>query len=236
MNAGPGWVGWRALGGFLTCTIALGLLVGTAGAADAHDGSSVTKAKKSLLVLSDMPKGWKSSKSNNNNPPTPDAAQLAACLGVPLSVVTDNPPTAYSPDFASKNDLQSVDDSIEVFPSAKAARADLATASSPKAPVCFNTNFNSAAAKSQLRSAFGAGSSIGAVDVTRTPASDYGPHTVNVTIYVPVTTHGVTLNIETAEVGFVKGNEEQMVTLTGVQTPFPTALAKRLTTLADGRL
>ena len=72
--------------------------------------------------------------------------------------------------------------------------------------------------------------------MTRTPASDYGPHTANITIYVPVTTHGVTLNIETAEVGFVKGNEEQMVTLTSVQTPFPTALSKRLTTLADGRL
>jgi len=27
-----------------------------------------------------------------------------------------------------------------------------------------------------------------------------------------------------------------MVTLTSVQTPFPTALSKRLTTLADGRL
>jgi hypothetical protein len=227
---------WRAFGGLIACLLTLGLLAGTAVATDTHSAAGLAKAKKSLLVLSDMPKGWKSSKSSNNNSPTPDAAQLATCLGVPLSVVNDNPPTVYSPDFESKNDLESVDDSVEVFPSTKAARADLATASSPKAPGCLNTNFNSAAVKSQLRSAFGAGSSIGAVDVTRTPASDYGPHTVNITIYLPVTSHGVTLNIETAEVGFVKGNEEQMVTLTGIQTTFPIALSRHLTALAYERL
>ena len=80
------------------------------------------------------------------------------------------------------------------------------------------------------------GAVVGTIDVTRTPAAYYAPHTSNVTFYFPVTTQGETLNIESTEVTFVRGRVEQDVTLVSVQTPFPTALARRLTTVADGRL
>ena len=49
---------------------------------------------------------------------------------------------------------------------------------------------------------------------------------------MPVTTHGETLNLQTTEVGFVKGDEEQILVLESVQTPFPPALSRRLTALA----
>ena len=243
VHARAGWRSIRrspicrgAIVGALTCVLGLSLFGGVAEGASTHRASELARARKSLLVLKDMPKGWTSSKAENNNSPTPDAAQLAACLGVPLSIVNDNPPTVYSPNFKSKHDLQTVDDSIELFPSARAARVDLSTASSPKAPACLTTNFNTPAARSQLKHAFGSGASIGTAVVTRTPVSDYAPHTVNITIFIPITAHDVTINLETTELGFVQGDEEQVMVLNSVQTPFPTALSRRLTALAHKRL
>ena len=221
--------------GIVTCVLALAMYAGTAGATSAPTRAELAKAKKSLLVLSDMPKSWTASATSGGNSPTPNPAQLARCLGVPLSVVNDNPPTVSSRTFNSKQDLQTVEDQIEVFPTAKAAQADLAVAANPKAPECFTTDFNSPAARSQLESSFGSDAAIGKLEVTRTPVSDYGPHTVNITIYFPVTTNGVAINIEFAEVGFVKGNEEQLLTLSSVQSPFPVSLSRHLTALADER-
>jgi len=220
--------------GIVTCVVALATYAGTAGAASASTRAELAKAKKALLVLSDMPKAWTASASSGNEP-TPNPAQLARCLGVPLSVINDNPPAVSSRTFNSKQDLQTVEDQIQVFPTAKAAQADLAVAANRKAPKCFTTAFNSPASRSQLESSFGSNAALGTLVVTRTPVSDYGPHTVNITIYFPVTTNGVAINIEIAEVGFVKGNEEQLLTLTSVQSPFPVSLSRHLTALADER-
>ena len=217
--------------------LAMGVVVVTAGRAAAGNApkAEIATAKKALLVLSDLPKGWKSSGSSNNNPPTPGAAQLAHCIGIPVSEINDTPPTAYSRNFNSADDLQSAYDNVSIFPSAKAARADIAADARAKTPGCLTTNFNGPS-KKLLTSSFGSRAVVGTIDVTRTPASYYAPRTTNVTIYFPVTTQGETLNVESTEVTFVRGREEQTVTLVSVQTPFPTALARRLTTVADGRL
>ena len=234
----PFAVGFRRVArGSLAGVLVLVLHASSAHAAtSAQTRTELAQAKKSLLVLADMPKTWTASKSSSTSSPTPDAAELASCLGVPLKVVNDTPPTVSSNAFNSKGDLETVQDSIEVFPTAKAAQADLAVAKSPKAPNCFTEAFNSADARSQLASAFGANAAIGRLVVTRTPTSDYAPHTVNITIYFPVTINGVAINLEFAEVGFVKGNEEQQLILTSIQQPFSTSLSRHLTTLAAARL
>jgi hypothetical protein len=204
-------------------------------AASTHSSAKTVQARKALLVLKDLPKGWTSSKSSDNNSPTPDTAQLAQCLGVPVSEVNDNAPTVYSPEFDSKNKLETVDDNVSVFASAKAARANFATATNPKAPSCMSADVNGPG-KSALDSSFGSGASVGSITVTRTPSRDYAPHSANLTIFFPVTVNEVTLNVEITEVGYLKGNEQQTLTFVSVQTPFPTALARHLTTVASGRL
>jgi hypothetical protein len=221
----------------LVTGLATGAAVVTAGRAAAGNApkAEIATAEKSLLVLSDMPKGWKSSAPSTDNPPNPGAAQLAHCVGIPVSEITDSPPTAYSRNFNSANDLQSAYDNVSIFPSAKAAQADFAADARARTPGCLTTNFNGPS-KKLLASSFGSGAVVGTIDVTRTPASYYAPHTTNLTIYFPVTTQGETLNVESTEVTFVRGRKEQTVTLVSVQTPFPTALARRLTTVADGRL
>lgn len=206
-----------------------------AAVAGAHATSPTAKARTALLVLSDLPKGWTSTKSQNNNSPFPGAAQLAGCLGVPTSVITSQPPTAYSPEFTSKDQRQLASDSVSVYPSVKAAQADFASLANPKTPSCLTTVLNGPA-RAALGSGFGAGTSVGTVTVTRAPSTDFAPNNANFTASVPVTDQGVTLNVQLTVVDFVRGTEEQTVTLIGVQGTFPTTLARHLTTVAAGRI
>jgi hypothetical protein len=208
---------------------------GQVGAASLHNAAQTAAAKKSLLVLSDMPSGWTSAKASNDNSPIPGSAEMAHCLGVPVSEINDNPPTVNSREFDSKNSLLSVDDSISIFPSTKAARADIETAEKKNSTNCLSANFNGPS-KAVLEKQFGSGVTVGSIKVARNPASYYGPHTTNLTLFLPVTHQGETINLTISEVVFVKGSEEQTVTLTSAQEPFPTSLSKRLTTLADSRL
>lgn len=224
-----------AIAACLAGGLAMGLLAGTTVAASAHTSPLIGQAKKDLLVLSDMPSGWTSTKSSNNNLAFPGAAQLASCLGVPKSIITNNPPTANSPEFDSKNHLQSVNDSVQIYPSAKAAQADWASLAESKTPSCLTQVLNGSA-RSALASQLGTGVSVGNILVSRSPASEFAPKSANFTAFMPVTTHGVTLNLELTVVDYVKARKEQTVTFTSVETPFPTSLAQQLTTVALGRL
>ncbi len=195
----------------------------------------IGNAKSALLVLSDMPRGWTSTKSSNGNSAFPGAAQLASCIGVPTSVITDNPPGASSPDFNSKNQQLIVDDSVSIYPSAKAAQADFSSLADAKTPSCLTAALNGPA-KSALETSFGSGTSVGTVNVTRTPGADYAPDSANFTMFLPVTSNGSTVNLEITVVDFVRGRDEQTVTLTSLDTQFPTSLARHLTTVAVDRL
>jgi hypothetical protein len=218
----------------LLAVLAVFLFEGAANAAKPNDASQLVKAKKSLLVLADMPKGWTSSKSSNSNSPFPGAAQLASCIGVPTSVITYNAPSVSSPDFNSKDQLLSVADSVQVYQSTKAAQADFSSLANAKTPSCMTADLNGPG-KAEFDAQIGGGG-IGNVTVTRTPASDYAPHSTNVTMFLPITTKGVTVNVELILVDYVKGREEQTLALSAFQSTFPTSLARHLTSVAYGRI
>jgi hypothetical protein len=211
------------------------MVTSTSAGADARPAPSLQHAKKALLVASDFPAGWTSTKASNDNSSFPGATQLARCLGIPTSIVTDNPPTANSDEFDSRDGLQSVSDSVAVYPSAKAAQADHGSLASAKTPSCLTQVLNGPA-RHALASQFGSGASLGTILVSRSPASEFAPGSANFIAFMPVTTHGVTLNLELSVVDYVKGPTEQTVVMSSVQTPFPAALAFHLTTVAAGRL
>jgi hypothetical protein len=228
-----GGISKTAMGAGLVFAVAIGWSAGVTAAVTSSP--QLATAKKALLVHSDMPTGWTSSKTSNNNSHIPGSAQLASCLGVPTSVITSSPPTAYSPQFASSNQQFQVEDSVSIYPSAKAARNDYASLANPKAPACLATILNGPA-KASLSAGSGPGTSIGTISVTRTPATDYAPHSATFTAFLPLTENEQVINVQLTVVDYVKGNKEQTVTLTSVQTQFPTSLAQRLTAVAVGRL
>ncbi len=219
----------------VTGGLAMGMLAGAIDAASAHSAPPPGQAKKALLVLSDLPSGWTSTKSSSNNSSFPGAAQLARCLGVPTRIITENPPTANSPEFDSANQLQSVNDSVSIYPSVKAARVDFASLANPKTPSCLTQVLNGSA-RAALQSQFGSGARVGNILVSRSPATEFAQGSANFTAFMPITSHGVTINLELTVVDFVKGRDEQTVVLTSAQSPFPTSLARHLTTVALARL
>jgi hypothetical protein len=219
----------RALVALVAAVVGPGLMtVGVAGVAGASESAS-TKA-----AVAQATKEWTSSKSSNNNSTIPGATELATCLGVPTSVINDNPPTANSPEFDSANQLMTVTDSIAVSPSLKSAKADYNSLANKKTPGCLSTVLNGVT-KASLASEFGSGASIGTIDVTRSPNAEFAGHGANFTAFLPVTVQEQTLNVQLTIIDYLKGTENETVTLTSIESPFPTTLAKHLTTLAVDR-
>ena len=199
--------------------------------------AALTQAKKSLLVRADLPKGWVSMKSSSSSGPAiPGEAQLAACLKVPTGVIADNPPTANSPEFQSQSKLLIVNDSVSVYRSTKAAKADFSAAGNAKTPACLTSVLNGPAKAALSTEVGGSGATIGTIQVTKAPASDFAPHSASVTAYLPVTVMEHTLNVQLTLVDYVKGTEDQTVTLVSIQQSFPKSLAHHLTTVASDRL
>jgi len=213
----------------------LGMMLTTSGSAGASSSSLKNQAKKALIVKSDLPKGWTSSSSGNNSGSLPGEDQLAHCLGMPESVVTGNPPSVYSPEFSSKNQLLLVDDSVQIDPSAKYAKEDYESLAEANSPSCVASEFNGPA-KASLAKGFGHGATVGTIVANRTPSSYFGPHVADVTLYFPVTFSGTTVNLEMTLTDYVKGRLEQIMAFFGIESNFPSSLSKHLTTVGDQRL
>ena len=83
-----------------------------------------------------MPAGWTTTKNTDTGNSTVGDAQLAACIGVPASLVSENPPSVNSPDFQADQGTMLVSDNVTVFPSAKNAATEYALGQNPKTAGC----------------------------------------------------------------------------------------------------
>jgi hypothetical protein len=221
-------------------TVAVGLLVG-AQAAAASAASDQAQAKNHLLGLSDMPNGWSAEKGTAGSGSSGDfsglglAEQLAGCIGVP-SVFSSYPPYANSPYYENQDQMLEVQDAVYVFPSVKDALDQVTAISSAKTPGCMTAFMNSAAARSQIEGAVGKGATIGTITVTAVDPSLYIKNTAGYTMNVPVIVSGISFVTHLTDLFFNKGRLGQDITFNSYGTTFPTSLAKRLTSVAQGRL
>jgi hypothetical protein len=207
-----------------------------AGVASASRSAEENVAKRALLVLADMPKGWTQSRSTGNGGGTfPGASNLAGCIGVSARAITLNPPSANSNEFDSANESLSVDDSVSAFPSRSIANEQYSAISNPKTPACMTTLLNGPL-KSLLLSSAGSGAEVGSISVTKEPSSRFARHATALTVAFSLTERGETVRVQTTEVFFVRGKEGQQITFTAIATSFPRTLAHRLTGLAMTRL
>lgn len=222
--------------------LAAGLITGTTAVAfgpsqlaSAHASQSrLSHARNALLVLADMPAGWVKTKSTNSDTSIGNA-QLARCLGVPEALIAENPPSVNSPQFQNQHGTLTVDDNVTVFPSTKNGAAELAVASNPKMPGCL-TQVASGPLKAKYFGKLPKNVSIGTPLVSPTAASAFGANTPGYSLSVPVTSHGVTVNITVTQFVAVKGVYGQQVTFTAVGTPFSIPFEQRIIAAAAGRL
>ena len=221
----------------LTATI--GLLFGlTAIPAGASKASKVAQAKKLLLVLSDLPRGWSQQKgsSDSGSNAFPGAKALAACIGVPASLIESNPPQANGPTYQNKGDSLEMQDGVSVFSSAKVAKAELAAVGNAKAPACTATAMNSPLFRQAILSGAGKGSKIGTITASAIDPATFLPGSAGFNLDIPLTVQGITVNIHFGVLYFVKGALGQQIQFTSYGITFPTALAHSLAVVAQHRL
>jgi hypothetical protein len=214
----------------MALSVALTLGAGTAGAKGSS--ASLTQAKTKLLKLTDMPKGWTSSANpNSNGGGFPGQAQLAACIGVPTSTITLNPPNVNSPSFGDKAQSQMVSENISVFSSNAVARKELAAVTNAKTPACYARILNGTL-KTQLEIGFGAGSTIGKITVKKASSASAAGFGASFTVVY----QGVSVPLTLTTLFAIKGTEGMQLQFTGIGKQFPSSLEKHLTTLSVGRL
>ncbi len=221
--------------GAACCAAVMGLVSVAPSVAGASTSRAVAQAKTSLLLASDLPAGWTTSPSSSDNSfPLAHAKSMASCIGVPTSVLTDNSPSASSPEFDSMNQALSVDDQVTDYRSARVAQAQLASITSKKTPACFAALMNGTE-KPSLASSIGRGTKIGKIVVTR-DHTNYGPGTAGLIMEIPVSTSSDALTVRSELVFAVKGHESQQLTFTAAPGTFPTILAQQLAKTAVARL
>jgi hypothetical protein len=219
----------------------LGLLTMGAGASAGSGSSSgkapsLAQARKDLLVLSDMPAGWTSTKNPNaNNNSSLGNKQLAHCIGVSTSLIAENPPSVYSPQFQSGDGTLTVADNVAVFPSAKNATAEYSIGSNPKFPSCL-TALASGPLKAKLFGKLPKGTTIGTPLVSAVAASALAPGISGYSLSVPVTAQGETLKVTVTQLITVKGRLGHQVTFTSAGTPFSLTVEQQIMKVAAARL
>jgi hypothetical protein len=218
----------------------LTLVAGTAGVAGAKSSAQVTEAKKHLLVIADMPKGWTTEKgtggSGSGSSAFPGAAQLASCIGIDPALINQNPPEADSPYFQSKDQSLEVQDSVSVFTSAQKANASLSAIANTKTPTCMTTAMNTPSIKSQFAASAGKGATIGTITVTPIDTASYGKGVAGFTMGLPIASQGISVDAKLTAIYFVHGALGQQISFNSYGPAFPVALAKRLTSVAQSRL
>jgi hypothetical protein len=225
--------GWGAALAAVAGIVTLGAPAG-AGAVASSGSSQLAQAHKALLVLSDMPAGWVTTKAPNNPNSTVGDSQLAHCIGVATSLITESPPSVNSPQFQNKTGTLTVNDNVTVFPSAKNAAAELATVANPKTPGCM-TALASGPLKRKLFGKPPKGVTYGTALVSATDQTAF-PFTAGYSMSVPAVSHGVTVNITVTQLFAIKGRLGQQVTFTSVGEPFSIPVAQHISATAVQRL
>lgn len=215
--------------------VAFGAPAGASVRADSSSGSSeLTQAHRALLVLSDMPSGWQKTKSPNNPNSTVGDTQLARCIGVATSLLTENPPSVNSPQFQNSSGTLTVNDNVTVFPSAKNAAAELSTVANKKLPGCMTT-LASGPLKTKLFGKAPKGVTYGTPLVSATDSSAF-PFTAGYSMSVPAHTDGEIVNITVTQLFAIKGRLGQQVTFTSIGQPFSIPTTQHISAEAIQRL
>jgi hypothetical protein len=221
--------------GTLTSALLLGTQVSGAGAA--RVSTNKAQAKKDLLVLSDMPTGWKTEKgsSSGGSGGIPGAKQLAGCIGVSSKLINSNPPEVDSPYFENASGSLEVQDTVSTFGSAKVAKAELAALSNAKTPGCMTTLLNGSF-KTKIAASAGQGASLGNITVTPADSANFAPGTHGLDITIPVSSQGQSLTVNIAVVYGVKGALGQEISFNSYGSAFPAQISQSLTATALSRL
>jgi hypothetical protein len=188
-----------------------------------------------LLRLTDLPSGWTSgSSAASPTRVTPWSSKLAKCVGVPAQVAKEAPTKVNSPDFTSADQVDAVEDSVSVYPSAAQAQAEYAALASSKTTGCMNSVASLALQKNMQKEA-GSTTTVGVVSFAGLPAAAAALHMTGFTVSIPIARGGRVLTVTSTQVDFVSGALLHQVTFNGNGAAFPAPLEEQLLAAAQAR-
>jgi hypothetical protein len=188
-----------------------------------------------LLRLSDLPSGWTSG-SNAASPTrvTPWSSKLAKCVGVPAQVAKEAPTKVNSPDLTSADQVDAVEDSVSVYPSAAQAQAEYTALANSKTTGCMNSVASLTLQKNMQKEA-GSTTTVGVVSFAGLPAGAAALHMTGFTVSIPIARGGRVLTVTSTQVDFVSGALLHQVTFNGNGAAFPAPLEEQLLATAQTR-
>jgi len=209
---------------------------GKAGAKAAPVSAQVAAVgEDALLRLSDLPAGWASGASPAAPARvSPWSAPIVRCIGVNAHAATIAPTKVESPDYTSADKQLAVEDSVSVYPSAKAAQAEYTAMAGNRATSCMNA-VAGPTLEASMQHAAATGTTIGRVTFSALPSGAAAQHEAGFTLSIPVASSGRVLAITSTQVDFVHGSLLHQVTFNGNGVAFPPTLEIALLAAVQNR-
>lgn len=188
----------------------------------------VAQGTAALLLLSDLPSGW----TSGGTPAaptrvTPWSSKLASCVGIPAKVAEVAPTKVNGPNFTSADQVDAVEDSVSVYPSAAKAQAEYAALAGSKTTACMN-RVASTALQQNMQKEAGATTTVGVVSFAGLPAGAAALHLTGFTVTIPIARGGRVLTVTSTQVDFVSGALVHQMTFNGNGAAFPAPLEEQL--------
>jgi hypothetical protein len=225
------------------------VLLGSAAGATAkkpthHVSPAMALARAEAIAPSSYPSGWKPAGSGTSDPyasfyngaSSSDVQQMSTCLGTSAAHV-DPSPTEYAADsYYDPNSDIFASDSVEVFPTADAAKADITAAGATKIPTCLSSI--EGANYTQDLELFNGKDATSTGTLAVTEGTVPGLTTTNAveSMSLPVTYQGLT-GPSYLDLVFVQaGPSESIFTIFNSGEPIPDSVVSQLATAAAKKL
>jgi hypothetical protein len=225
------WIGLGA--GLAGLTLVVGSVAAVPAGASAEPKNAA--AHQDLLRLSDLPTGWKVTKttstSSTSTASTNDFTEVASCEGTSASGLGANVPSAQA-SFTHQQTAQFVFELVGVFPSTSTANRTYGFFSNAKAPTCVGQLL----AKSIASGATGAGLTASKITTSRLPFPREGSATTALKLAIPLTVDGENLQMNADFIVIRSGKKIAVLAPVGLSTVLSTTFASSLAKKAAGRL
>jgi len=225
------WIGFGA--GLAGLTLVVGSVAAVPAGATAEPKNAA--AHQDLLRLSDLPTGWKVTKttstSSTSTASTNDFTEVASCEGTSAAGLGANVPSAQA-SFTHQQTAQFVFELVGVFPSTSTANRTYGFFSNAKAPTCVGQLL----AKSIASGATGAGLTASKITTSRLPFPREGSATTALKLAIPLTVDGENLQMNADFIVIRSGKKIAVLAPVGLSTVLSTTFASSLAKKAAGRL
>lgn len=212
---------------------------GSTASPSATTAADTALGRQELLAASAFPSGWKSQGSGSGDTQASffgglsasDVSQLTACLGIGSADVDTTPAEATDPEYDNPNSNATVAESIEVYPSAGEATADVTAATNPKTPQCL-----AELAGPKIKQGLPSGATVGQLEVKELTVPTVGQHRGGVELSLPFTYQGVSGTEYVDNYLVQAGRSEAVVQFTNTGGPVAASVVDPLLQAAAGRL